>query len=80
MKKGITIVIGVVIVLVVTGITFGLSTYSDKETGELTNTEPEAGELTNTEPEPEITPENAEAPAGKDLRIDLSETVGVSGR
>jgi len=78
MKKGIAIVIGVAIVLVVAGVASGLSTDSDKETGELINTEPETGELINTEPE--ITPENAEAPAGKDLRIDLSETVGVRGQ
>jgi len=64
-KKGIAVVIGVAIVLIVAGVAFGLSTYSDKETEELTNTEPE------------VTPENAEAPAGKNLRIDLSETVGV---
>lgn len=70
MKKGITVVIGVVIVLIVASVAFGLTTYSDKETEE----------PTNTEPEPEVTPENAEAPAGKNLRIDLSETVGVRGQ
>lgn len=70
MKKGIAIVIGVAIVLIVAGIAFGLSTSSDKE----------ISELTSTEPEPEVMPENAEVPAGKNLRIDLSETVGVKGQ
>ena len=68
MKKGIAIVIGVAIVLIVAGIAFGLSTSSDKEISELTSTEPE------------VMPENAEVPAGKNLRIDLSETVGVKGQ
>ena len=68
MKKGIAIVIGVVIVFVVAGVAFGLSTYSDKEIDELTNPEPES-EAT------EIT----EVPAGKNLRIDLSESIGIRG-
>ena len=42
MKKIIAIVIGVAIVLVVAGVAFGLSTYSDKEIDELTNPEPES--------------------------------------
>ena len=70
MKKGIAIVIGVAIVLIVAGVAFGLSTSSDKE----------ISELTSTEPEPEVMPENAEVPAGKNLRIDLSETIGVKGQ
>ena len=69
MKKGIAVVIGVAIVLIVSGVAFGLSTYSDIET-----------ELTNTEPEPEVTPESAEAPAGKNLKIDLSESIGIRGQ
>ncbi len=66
MKKSIAIGIGVAIILI-GGIAFGLSTDSDIET-----------ELTNTEPE--VTPENAETPAGKNLRIDLSESIGVRGQ
>ena len=69
MKKGIAVVIGVAMVLIVSGVAFGLSTYLDIET-----------ELTNTEPEPEVTPESAEAPAGKNLKIDLSESIGVGGQ
>ena len=68
MKKGIAIVIGVAIVLIVAGVAFSLSTSSDKEIDELTNPEPES----------EVT-EITEVPAGKNLRIDLSESIGVRG-
>ena len=67
-KKGIAIVIGVAIVLIVAGVAFSLSTSSDKEIDELTNPEPES----------EVT-EITEVPAGKNLRIDLSESIGVRG-